>query len=145
MSALLLRKAFIGANDADVVVGKKCMGLRDFVARHMAGCTIVLADFAGRRGDARLGWFVCMSAIQRAMAGEALYVVCSCGANERLVWVMTGDAGDARVAGAAPAAAHFEAIRLEADGYYSDVSGHEHGDIGPCAVAGSAEVDRVGG
>ena len=59
----------------------------------------MLADFAGQSGDARLGWFVCMLAIQHAMTGEALYVVCSCRMNERLVWVMTGDAGDARVAG----------------------------------------------
>ena len=135
----------MGANDADIMVSKKCVRLRDFVARHVAGCTIVLADFAGPRGGARLRWFVGVPAIQRAMAGKALYVVCICRVNKRLMWVMTGDAGDARVAGAAPAAAHFEAIRLEADGYYSDVSGHEHGDIGPCAVAGSAEVNGVGG
>ena len=140
----LLRQGVAGADDADVVVGKRGVGLGDFVARHVAGSAIVRADFAGQCSDVGLGRFVCASTIQGAMAGEALYVVGGCRVNERLVGVVTGDAGDARVSGAAPAAAHFKAIGLEADDDDSDVGGHEHGDVGPGAVAGSAEVDRVG-
>ena len=140
---VLLRKGRVGAGDADVMVGERGVGLGDFVARHVAGSAIVLANFAGRCSEVGLGWFVRAPAIQGTVAGEALYIVGGCRVNERLVRVVTGDARNARVSSGAPAAAHLEAIGLEADDDDSDVGGHEHGDVGPGAVACSAEVDRV--
>ena len=74
------------------------------------------------------------------MAGQAPGVVSGQIVDERLVGVVAGDAGDARVSGAAPATALFEAVGLEADGDDSDVGGQEHGYVGRGAVTGSAEV-----
>ena len=69
---LLLGQGVAGADDADVVVGERGVGLGDFVARHVAGSAIVLADFAGRCSDVGLGWLVRASAIEGPMAGQAL-------------------------------------------------------------------------
>ena len=75
---LLLGQGVAGADDADVVVGERGVGLGDFVARHVAGSAIALADLAGRCSDVGLGWFVRAAAIEGTMTGEALYVVGGC-------------------------------------------------------------------
>src|ERR1700733_707612 len=80
------------------------------------------------------------------MARQAFGVVGRRVLIELFVGVVTGGAGEARVAGGvAPALAVFEAVGLEADVHDAAEFLFSEDDVGPGAVTGAAEIDRGGG
>ena len=124
--------------DADPVIGEGGMqvGRRD--PGHVAAGAIFLGNRAGSAGMI-FGFF---SGRTCGMAGQAICVVRGEVVRERLVRIMAGHAGDARVA-FGPAAAVFESIGCEAD---VEDAGFDHvarDNVLPGAVASAAEIDRI--
>lgn len=101
-----LRIRITRTNNPDVVVREAAVELRILVFRHVAGdaasCIYRARRWSGTRstlGDAGGG-----VSVRNTMARKALSIVKGGIAHERLMWIMTCDARDARV-GPAPASA----------------------------------------
>jgi hypothetical protein len=78
------------------------------------------------------------------VAGEALGIVSGSFANQWQVRIVTGDAGDARIAVLSPAAAVLKTVGLKAHFHDSGARGRVLDDICPGAMACPTEVDGVG-
>lgn len=103
----LVRIALAGLNDADEVIAKLRMSTRQLHFGHVASCAILLCDWTDPGVDT--------SGRRHAfcVARQTLGVVEADGAIGRLVWIVTGEATDSRIA-ADETLAEFEAIGLKA-------------------------------
>ncbi len=136
------------AGDADVVVGEVVVHLGEVGFGHVAGGALAGGDGAGFAGEVAVGDG--LRGLHRVirvelsgMAGEAGGVVGGGLSLKRSVGVVAAGAGEAGVAGGAPALALFEAVGGEANGLEAD--GSHDADVPGGAVAGAAEVYRLRG
>ena len=109
------------------------MHVGNLVFRHVTSDAILFGDRAGQTGAVRHGF--CLRGIQ--MAGQAAHVVGTSVADQRLMRIVTGQAGKPSVA-LTPAAAALQAIGMKAN-----VSHTRRGDtfcVPPGRVTGAAEV-----
>jgi hypothetical protein len=97
-------------DDANVVVCKESVGLRNLISGHVAGGAVVCTHLAGRSRRAAL------RLSGRAMARKTLCVVGTDLTHQRLMRIMASDTGYADISGFPPAAALFQTIWLKAHG-----------------------------
>ena len=137
LSNLSVRESLPLMNDADLMVGVFEVHVFHHVLGHVAGHTVVCSfpTSVARVGRVR------SSAGTRNMAGQAGRIVGGSIANERLVRIMTGDAGEACIA-VPPTAATLEPVRLKADICKTDRLVQRY--IPPCSVTCAAEVNLIG-
>src|SRR2546430_10760751 len=106
MASILERRS--RSHDADLMVGKLEVGVRDFYLGHVAGHTILGGYRAGGARMIAIGFGVPCG----QMTSKASLIVKAGFAHQRLVRVVTGYTSEARIA-LAPTPAAFQPVRLE--------------------------------